>query len=209
MADNVFLVTLHSTLHGQLCQNGYWFRSSSQCQLVFADTLSELIQLMTQFQNTVLTKIKAYASNDVQYIRIDGATKDPLFGPVWSIQLVDQFGEHISESLPSFNAGVLSLYTGNGGRQNHGRSYYSGIGEDHAINSSMDSTQLAQLQVIGEELMLRFGVTATFPCWKYNLFHQHQFSQGVALKNALSPIVSTVARPTIRTQRKRMVGVGQ
>src|SRR4029453_3772063 len=103
MADNVFLVTLHYTLHGQFCQNGYWFRSSSSCQLVFADPLSELIQLMTQFQKTFLTKIKASASNAVQFNTIDGATKDPLFGPVWSIQLVDQFGEPISESLPSFN----------------------------------------------------------------------------------------------------------
>jgi hypothetical protein len=208
MSNSIFLLRFHYELHGQNCENGYWFHGTSTCSLTFPTVLDELTQLMAQWDATVRPKIAEFMTDDAHFQRLDGITKDPQFGPVHSIIYETGGGLQANDALPGFNAGVLSLYTGNGGRQNRGRSYYSSVPEDRAVDGVLDSTAFLALKAIGDELLLRFGPSTIFPCWRYMLFHQKAFASGVPLQNALSFIVETRARREIRSQRHRMLGHG-
>lgn len=208
MSSSVFLLRLHYSLHGQNCENGYWFHGTTTCINVYPSVLDELIALMQQFEVTVLPLIVAFCNDQVHFQRLDGVTKDPLFGPIHTDIFEDIGGSQPNDSLPGFNAAVLSLYTGNGGRQNRGRSYYAGISEDQSADGLIDVASHLALQAIGDELLLRFGPHTTNPCWRYMLFHETAFRNGVPLQNALSFIVDCKARREIRSQRHRMLGHG-
>lgn len=209
MSNNIFLLRLHYEVHGQNCENGYWFHGTTTCiNEPFASTLAELETLMAQFDGTVRPKIQDFMCDDAHFQRLDGATKDPVFGPVSTITYNSVGGLQANDALPGFNAGLLSLRTGNGGRQNRGRSYYGAVPEDFTAAGKLDATALSSLDAIGQELLLRFGPQTTNPCWRYMLFHQTAFQNGTPLQNALSFIVDVVPRLEVRSMRKRMLGHG-
>lgn len=209
MSNNIFQLRLHYELHGQNCENGYWFHGTTTCiNDPYPTILDELIALMTQFDVTVRPKIQTWMCDDCHFQRLDGVCKDPAFGPVHTITYTSLGGLQGNDALPGFNAGVLSLRTGFSGRQNRGRSYYGGVPEDFSQSGLLSVESLSDLDDIGQELMLRFGPQTTNPCWRYMLFHQTAFNNGTPLQNALSFITEIVPRREIRSMRKRMLGHG-
>jgi len=209
MSNNIFLLRLHYELHGQNCENGYWFHGTTTCvNDPFPTIQDELETLISQFNGTVLLKILDFMTDDAHFQRLDGATKSPAEGPVVTHIYESLTGNQVNDALPGFNAGVLSLHTGLGGRKNRGRSYYSSVPEDFSADGVLTGPSRPALQAIGDELMSRFGPATTNPCWRYMLFHQTAFNNGVSLENCLTFITSTTARSEIRSQRKRMLGHG-
>jgi hypothetical protein len=204
----VFQLRLHYELHGQNCENGYWFSSADGCGNTYDTVLDELNALIAQFKNTVFLNIQTFMTDDCHFQRLDGTTKTPSEGPFSTFIFNNQAGANANDALPGFNAAVLSLYTNKGGRKNRGRSYYGGVPEDLTSSGILEPTSLDQLTAIGDELMTRFGPQNPARCWSYMLFHQTAHSNGVPFQDALEVITLIKARKEIRSQRHRMLGHG-
>lgn len=207
-SGRIFLLRLRYELHGQQCENGYWFAAAATCGTGWTDAQEELTQLILQFKNTVYLKIKNFSSNQVHFIQIDGATKKPAEGPISTYLLSPATGDQTFESLPGFNAAVLTLRDGFGGRRHRGRSYYAGIPEEQTEGGILQPDAYNALIDIGIELMTRFGPFATLPCWRYQLFHPTTHNAGAAVQDSISNIVEIDPRREVRSQRHRMLGHG-
>lgn len=212
---SLYHLTLVSQLHGQQCQNGYWFREASMHTGPDDDAL-QCQQIIERFNSRIMAWIKQFANTEWHPIGLVCATMIPRFGPIAEAGYESGSGDQLNESLPSSIAAILSLRTGLGGRNRLGRSYYPGISEGDHSASRLTPDSLSRLQGIGDALLSGFGHTDPA-----NLFHYGVYShklgdvpsttlgEGKIITMAgFTPITQTIARGRLGTCRHRMLGHG-
>lgn len=196
-------------LHGQQCQNGFYFsnRISLHDQESWIEGASQL--LGGHFQLYMLPWIMAFQNQEVHYIGTVTTQLIPAEGPVWESPIANQTGAQPDESLPSYCAGVLSLRTGLSGKSNRGRLYFAGVPEDQSASSELNAISHSWLTDIGDQLKSIYGPAGSEGHFHHVVFSKkHGYINKQFLTAGIRPITQYVPRRIIGTQRHRLKGKG-
>lgn len=202
-------LTLAYNLHGQKCQNGFYFsnRIDLHDQEAFIATAPQTLGV--HFGNFLLPKIKLLQNQEVHYEALVVVQLIPSEGPVFEFPVANDSGAQGNESLPSFVAAVLSLRTGFAGKSNRGRLYFAGIPEDHALNSELNADSFTALSDIGNELISIYGPTGSEGHFHHIVFSKkHGYSNGVWSTAGIRKINQYIPRRNLGTCRHRLKGKG-
>lgn len=213
MADDyLHHLTLRQELHGQIVQNGYWFRTRPE---VTASTSPTTVGnfLLQRFRDDVLPKIVLYANNQLKFQGIVVTCISPKFASIVEEILETSNGAQPDDSLPSYCAGLLSLRSGFGGRSRAGRSYYAGVSENDSSNSRLNADAFGALHDIGVALLGGFGFgnptsLSSYGVWSWKLAAPPPDWEVLNIPFAFTDITQAVARPVLVTQRHRKIGIG-
>lgn len=211
----LYHLTLVAEQDGQVMQNGFYFQGRDGNP---NDTnLEDAEHLAGDFNTWVLPLIKAIASDQWHLKGIVVTTLIPRLGPLIEVGILNEGGIQGDGSLPSCNAGVLSLRTGHSGRSNRGRLYFAGIPKSNCIDSRVDDAYITGLQAIGDGLLTRYGPAGSNTRLLYGLYRRrigdirHSEVSPVFIEQTqvgFAPISQTIARREVYTQRKRLLGKG-
>lgn len=208
----LFLVTLRWTLHGQNCQNGFYFTNRADQDDSPSSLSSFIAETVAQFRIRILPAIKNLVNNDVNFRSIIGNTIIPHNGPIAEQVLEIETGDQGDESLPSYCAAILTLRTGLGGKSNRGRIYFGGIGENDTADSRLGPDTFVALQNVGNQLLNNFGPTGSYPFLSFviwsRLLGQDENNQPPQNPFGIRHVTQCLARSVLGTQRHRMVGKG-
>lgn len=211
----LYRLKLIGEIHGQVTETAFHFRTKDSS--TFTTPTSEASAIVNDFLLTVLPKIQTWASDDwhVKTIVTTSLNTNPSI--FLETRLAAGEGFQGGDALPSFCAGLLSLRTGLGGRNAHGRLYLPGVPEDLSIESRLEGVSLAQLSDIGAALVNRYGTSGNFGSAQFGVYSR---VLGVTRQAGPPPkllyglggfftVQSIIARPEIATCRKRKLARGQ
>lgn len=211
MPRYLFHLTLKQELHGQLVQNGYYFRQKDPPS---GHTPGQLCQFIAgAFLANIIPPIQQFANQQLKFQNIVVTTLSPRFGAIYETLLETANGNQTDDALPSYCAGLLSLRSGFGGGNRRGRSYYAGISEGDSADSRLGVDSLAALTSIGQSLLGTFGAANTngvadYGIWSWKLAELDPVYDVYNTDLAFTPITQCIARPVIATQRHRKIGHG-
>lgn len=210
----LYRVVLVGEIHGQMTQTAFHFITSENSG--YTDYRLELTDLMARFITSILPKVQAFCSQEWVAKTVIGVTLIPKAAALVETRIPNGTGFQPDDSLPSFNAGLLSLRTGFGGRSRIGRLYLPGVAEGLSKLSRLEGAYLTLLSDIGAALTATFGNNGAYPWNRYGVF-----SRKLGVTRVLSPfpslnyssagftiVQSTVARPEIATMRRRKLARG-
>lgn len=202
-------LTVHYELHGQQCQNGFYF--SNRISVPFeGETVPNYAQVVhNQFYGFVFPDMKAFQNQQVHYKGIIVQTLIPNNGSVWEFTIESETGLQANESLPSYCAAILSLRTGFGGKSNRGRLYIAGVGEDDHAAGKLLPDSFTQLNDFGNQLLAVFGPTGGSGYIGHVVFSKKQgYIDNTYFTGAVRQITHYVPRLLLGTQRHRLIGFG-
>lgn len=226
---DVWTVTVNATFLGQKNQNSLSFRVKTapditQAQLAaVANDIKELLR-PGQIAGYVYTTYKAVQQRGgsvdwpngeckkVGGLGYEGNLSAPLGG-----------GSLAAAALPPQCALVTTLKSDFIGRTHRGRLYMGGTCEEDQTNGVYGGTfltgQEARWTTFASEYMTPAGTDANFELgiWSFRTASgcEYQPGQGLVHVDPASPetaftfVTATLVRPTVYTQRRRVVGVGQ
>lgn len=203
-------VTLMYTLHGQICQNGFYF-SNRGAMSTNPNILGPYTQdICFQFNVRIMPSIKNFQNNEVHYRTLVCSTLIPHNGPIGEFTFETGSGNQVDESLPSYSAAILTLRTGFSGKSNRGRLYFAGVSEGDAADSRLIPDSLTALQGIGNELLTHYGDTGSEGFIRYVVFSKKlgYSAGGVYSPAGIRKVTHTIARSALGTQRHRLLGKG-
>lgn len=211
----LYRVKLIGEIHGQATETAFHFTTSENSGQ--SSYYTELLETMQHFQTNMLPIIQAFCCQEWVAKTLIGVTLIPKAEVFIEIRIPNGTGFQPDNSLPSFNAGLLSLRTGAGGRSRIGRLYIPGVAEGLSSASRLEGQYLGLLSNIGAKLTQFYGTSGSYPWIRYGVF-----SRKLGVTRVLSPlptlnyniagfkiVTSTVARPEIATQRRRKLARGQ
>ena len=204
----LFHITLVQQLHAQTIQNGYYM--TNRDDLSDASFVSSMTTALDQFKTFVFPHLKGFQSQELVYRSLIMTTLVPRFGPIVEQVLETSQGDQVEPCLPSYCAAVLSLRTGDGGKSNRGRSYYSGIPQDFASASRATPDLVTRLQNLGNQLLSLYSDSPGFNPFTYCLYSRRIGDSEGGSPTALGIVVirQTIARSVLGTQRHRKIGIG-
>jgi hypothetical protein len=119
------------------------------------------------------------------------------------------------DCLPGQNAAVVSLRTGQKGRRRRGRFYVFGISETAHSNGVISGPQLTAIQALGDGIVDRYNGGALEPNYRLVIYSPPtppfvaKPPPPAHTDTLISPVLTYQVDPIVRTQRRRMIGVGQ
>lgn len=206
----LFQITMRWTLHGQNCQNNFWF-TNKQPQDNSPSALSSFIQqTLIYFESAMMVHIKNLVNTQVAFRALIGTTVIPKNGPIAEMVLESVTGDQPDESLPSYCAAILSLRTGFGGKSNRGRLYFGGIGENDTADGRLGPDTFTALQAIGNQLLAVFGPAGSNPFLQFVIFSRKLGTDedGDYIPFGIRDVTQCVPRSVLGTQRHRLIGKG-
>lgn len=122
-AGDIFQITDVQVLHGQGLANVWYLKVLDD-----TGTTDALVDAATAFDNQIITKIDDFQSNQLNHDCMLVRRVFPTTSPVEVVD-VSRLGSKAAVSLPANQAVVLRRYSGNGDKQNRGRTYFAGVPE--------------------------------------------------------------------------------
>lgn len=202
-------LTLAYELHGQKCQNGFYFsnRISLHDQEAWIASAGELLN--SHFFFFMFPAFQAFMSQQVHFTGQLVQQLIPGEGPIWERPTANETGDQQDESLPSYVAAIVSCRTGLGGKSNRGRIYVAGVPEDAHTDSQLDLISHGVFSIIGEQLLSQYGPTGSEGHFHHVIFSKkHGYSNGVFSTTGIRPITHYLCRKDLGTQRHRLKGKG-
>lgn len=205
--EMVFHITLNYRLHGQICQNGFYFTNKGAMSDDFLE--ERVLALGVDFLDKMLPIYAAFQNNQVEYLPLVVTTLNPLNGPMAELLPAISGGFQGDESLPSYCAAIVSCRTGFAGKTNRGRFYVGGIGENEHAAGRLSASAFTALHDFGNELSNRFGPSGSHPYFSHIIFSKKfGYANGVWSPAGVRMITHYVPRQTLGTCRHRLLGIG-
>jgi hypothetical protein len=119
------------------------------------------------------------------------------------------------DALPGQNAAVVQLRSLTKGKRTRGRFYFPGIAEAGTTNALLTGAQLTAISNLASQLIVFYGPTGSQTSYKLVIFSpptppfKAKTPPPVHTNTLITPVNNTVLDTTIRTQRRRMIGVGR
>lgn len=210
----LYMFMIVGELHQQLTVTRLWFRGHTASP---ASTVAiELSNIKTGVVNSILPAYRNFLSSawHGNHLLAMNMTTVPR---IMIDEVISASGVQDAISLPSFNAGVLSLRTGLSGRTRNGRLFLPSPSSGDCDGSRLTGASLGLLQAFGNTLLNVFGPTGTNAYGRIGVFSR---KLGVT-RNAGPPpslsysiagwtaVTEVIARSEIATMRKRKLGRGQ
>lgn len=205
--EMILHITMVYRLHGQTCQNGFYFTNRGAMSDDFLD--ERVLALGVDFSNRMLPIYAAFQNNQVEYRGLVVVTLNPANGPMAEIIPHISGGFQGDESLPSYSAAIISLRTGFSGKTNRGRIYIGGIGENEHSAGELVPDAFTALHDFGNELSARYGPSGSSPYFSHIIFSKKfGYSNGVWSPAGVRVITHYIPRKTLGTCRHRLIGHG-
>lgn len=201
---------LNHTIHGQICQNGFYFVNRGIVNDDEATLASHANALRASFETRMLTDFLIFWNNQVSVNSIHVSTIVPHLGPVHETIYETFTGFQTDEALPSYCSAVLSLRSGLGGKSRRGRLYIGGLSENDTNTGRLGPDSFAQLVVIGNKLIANYGATGSDTLFRFVIYSRllgpSRVNGGPIV--GVTPVTHCNARLILGTQRHRLIGVG-
>lgn len=199
--NDIWKITMVGQLHGQETNNVWHFRFTSEAA-TFATIAAAIF-------DCIRTTLLPALSNEWRCIELRGkqifpnATDEAII-PAEPTDI----GGINNESLPSFNAGLISIKTGAAGRRNRGRFYIAGIPETGQNGSRLTTGELALLVAFATCLANKFIIANnTFPA-TLGVLSRKNVQSGQSIGNAFRSGTVLTTTNVLATMRRRKIGVG-
>jgi hypothetical protein len=212
--DALYRLAVTFYVHGVNCMNVFWLRSKPTTD---SPTLQfECDNIESDWRVQIWPVYKLALSNECANIAAVVQCMNPPGLAMTVASYVGQTGTIASESLPSFNASVLSMYTAYPGRRTHGRVYVPGIPESETSGSVVITAQATRLANIAAILINRWGNAGSSLRVMGGVYSR---KNGVTINPgpppflsysplALVPWTRAIVNTRVRTERHRMQGRG-
>lgn len=227
--DDVWRVSLRQLLLGQQVINAYYFRVKADPADLDASLLTlanDFKEMMRVSQNNQLSYVDFVA----RQVRGGGAsyttpacklTGGGLRGAALTGTLIG--ADATADALPPADAMVLTVRTGVAGRSRRGRLYFGGWGENHQLGGSFTAATITAAGAPINTRIAAYKVGGTNPNWEWgvwsfflasgckpSLTHPHPLVNVQAANPtiAFQGMTEGLLRATVRTQRRRQLGVG-
>lgn len=199
-ADAIIRAVVIGSLHEQLVENVYYLKAKNAGipDNEIAATVRDKIvtQMMPNFSAD-------YTATSVTVQEIFPTARDPYE------LAINIAGGQEGDALPSFNAVVVALKTGLGGRRNRGRKFYAGLMVNDQDNSRIIQTRLDALQIDVDAINSWFASGNGLSNLTWGIVHRSLNGAPVPLDaNSYVPITSAIVRPVVGTMRSRKIGHG-
>lgn len=226
--DDVYVVTVTASMASGVVQNSYAFNRTISAEPTitdFAALADDLKELNRVSQIAALT----YRGWKARQLRGDAVTwpSDDKCNPVGGLYFEGLYttnlpGLQTGEALPPQCAQVTTVTTGEIGRRKRGRSYMGGVGEDQQIGGQISTALITSRTTAWTTFMAEYGIAAPPSGFRFGVWSTRTASGcGVDEDNpthgridpphpelAFTPATGFAVRPTIYTQRRRVLGVG-
>lgn len=200
-------LTFSYKLHGQQCQNGFYFTNKGASTDDFLD--ERVLALAIDFNNQMLPFYQAFQNNEVHYDGSVVVTLIPHEGPMAEAPIGNATGNQGDEALPSYCAAVISCRSGFSGKTNRGRLYIAGLSEGEHASGLIIPSAFTALEDFANQLGVRYGVVGSHPTYTHIIFsRKFGYSSGVWSPAGVRLIQNYVPRRTLGTCRHRMIGHG-
>lgn len=201
---------VNHTIHGQLCQNGFYFANRPSVEDDEATLASFAQAARASFVTRILPDLLGFWNNQVAVNSIHVTTIVPHLGPVHEHILETTTGFQTDEALPSYCAAILSLRSGLGGKSRRGRIYFGGLSENDTSTGRLGVDSFVALTEIGNKLIANYGATGSDTLFRFVIYSR---LIGPARVNGgpidgVTPVTHCNARSILGTQRHRLIGVG-
>lgn len=206
----LYRLVMTMNLHGQICQNGFYFTNRGTIDTTATPLSSHTNALIASFMLRIYDDIKLLTNNQLQFRAFHSACLLPEHGPISEEIILSGTGSNEDESLPSYCAAVLSLRSGFGGKSYHGRLYFPGISEGDHTDSKLSAIAYSKLASIGDKLIANYGPTGSDSLFRYIIYSRKLgFDQDNRYTYlGIIPVVQCVPRLELGTQRHRKLGHG-
>jgi hypothetical protein len=124
-------------------------------------------------------------------------------------------GTVLGESLPPFNAMVVTWQTGLKGKRRAGRIYLPGVGEANQQNGQLLAAQMTLNDALAQDILDGFGPTGINSNYRLVVYSpptapfKAPTPPPVHTDTLITPITSHVSRQQVHVQRRRALGVGR
>jgi hypothetical protein len=207
-ANDVVRLRTKATLLGSRVEFGVHLRyvtASANAQDLLDDWAASIVPLVVDA-----------ASSDTNWYEVQVSDTNPLGAESVAINLPQPNPGHaVGDSLPPQNAVVVSLRSGTKGGRRRGRFYFPGITEQSQANGVFAGLQLASVQELADGILGRYGPSGTNAEYRLVVYSPEilTFPEPKPKKprpgRIISQVTNVLVDTTVRTQRRRGIGIGQ
>lgn len=192
--NDIYQVNMVGRLHGQQTINVFHYIETT------TPAGSAEAALAQGFGAGVASEVKNAASVEWELEKISVQQIRPL-PPLLPVEDASAAGPGAvaGESLPTSVAAVVTKRTGLAGRAYRGRSYFAGVPQSQEVDSQLSSAALLLWQDVADQMAQPISVAPS------GAFDPIVYHRALGTGNV---IVSGLARPVLRNQRRRQVGKG-
>lgn len=205
--NDLFQVRVKGFIEGQETNNVFHFICKSQSADVEVALILKLIQCFVIHLLPVLAN--KWTLDTVQWKRVS-----PTLSPEFiTVPAEDNVGTIATDSLPTFNAALVSIRTNEGGRSKRGRMFLAGIPESATIGSRFDLTGPTWLGIVAfvNCLVTEFVTNAELGTDTFHLGVYSRKIGGSAFPYALAGFTAAAQLSPVSllaTMRSRKIGKG-
>jgi hypothetical protein len=210
-AGDVYKVRTRGTMLGQNIEFGVHLKqngaagSAADIAASWVATIVPLVVAATSVQcnwtDVVVSDTKTVAQGGLESVTLGITQPSP--------------GAVAGDVLPGQNAAVVSLRTGRKGGRFRGRFYVPGIAEASQAQGILGGAQLTAIQALAAGLLAAYGAGGTEPNYSLRVWSPEVLTFPAPKVPKPRPgvadtaVESYVVDQTIRTQRRRAIGVGR
>lgn len=226
--DDVYTLSVRSTLAGQTYMNGLAFRRTIAADPTAAD-FTALADDVKEIHRTTQGNGYSYTTWQARQVRGAGVTYpsddkcQPVGGLFFDGNLTAPLGGIAAvEFLPQQCALVTTLRTGNIGRRRRGRFYAAGFGEAQQDAGVFTSSVVTAISTAWGAFLLDYAVTTPVSGFRLGIWSvreatgcgvnpntgEHERLDPPSPATAFTPVNGHITRSPVFTQRRRRIGVG-
>ena len=195
-------------IHGQTTVNVMHFATNDQ--IVDDDNLDDLLLALAEaIKDCVITTLLPAVTSDWRFVRSDAQRIYPVLSdPIIASGAPEHVGE-LSAASVSFQASVVTLRTGSGGRRGRGRLFLPPAGEAQIANSVIDGPTMVLLAEFLTCVGLKFlGAAPTTP-WRLGILSQKDLNGIIGnFDNSFRVVSSLNTNADVGVMRSRRKGRG-
>lgn len=172
--------------------------------------------LLNHWAATIMPLVLDASSNDVTWYELQVSDTNPLGAESVALALPSPNPGHlIGDSLPPQNTAVVSLRSGTKGGRRRGRFYFPGLTENYQANGALAGVQLGAIQELADGILGAYGPSGTNAEYRLVVYSPEvlSFPEPKPKKprpgRIISQVTNAIVDTTIRTQRRRGIGIGQ
>jgi len=207
-ANDVVRLRTKGNLLGQRVEFGVHMR--------YVTASSNAQDLLDHWNATIMPLVADASSQDVTWYELQVSDTNPLGAESVALALdLPNTGHIVGDSLPPQNAAVVSLRSGTKGGRRRGRFYFPGLVETGQANGVLGGIQYGAIQNLAAGILTAYGPSGTNAEYRLVVYSPEilTFPEPKPRKPRPGKIVSQVTNAlvdtTVRTQRRRGIGIGQ
>lgn len=204
---DIFRVAVFGEIHGQQTVNTFYYditAGGAGSPGVLATSLSNAILAADWWAAYVDLHSNEWTATKFQIAQVSNAGVPILLSPTYEINIDDEVGDYVGESLPTSVALVVKRRTDIPGRRGFGRIFLTGVPVDWEDDSRIDTVNV-NFSAAMTALLANINSAIVNGA---NTFRPGHYMPSMILISRFQPITLWSYDSVLRNQRRRQPGVG-